>query len=199
MPLALKNVIQLDIKIGKVKANAGARDALPLFIVFQKGFDEICAKTLVVDHSPELRPITDLIKKNLQDDKNNDLPDFNLRQIMPDGYGVDYREKIENVQAGIDHQVNGDLLASLGVVLKTMQKIPKGYMTEYTIGYNANQEGANFELGIPSREFSNFNPDGTVSPYPLVEQAWDALGHTALIQMRFKVLLNFDELWQGKK
>ena len=198
MSFSLKNVINLDIKIGTVAATAPSRDVLPLFIVFQKTFDEICANTLAIDHREALRPITDDIKKNLLDDTRNKVPDFNLRQLMPDGYGVDYNEKISSVKSGVDHKVTGDLLASLGVVLKVNQKFKKGYMSEFEVGYNANEDGANFEVGKPSKEFSNFNPDGSVSPYPLVQQAWDAQGQKALTVMQFKALLNFENLWKGQ-
>ncbi len=197
MSLALKNVIQLDVKIGRVRASGGARDVLPIFIVFQKGFDEICANTLAVDHSASLRPVTDYIKENLTNDKKNKVPDFKLKQNKNQSYGVDYQTKIDNVKKGIDHQITGDLLASLGVVLKNVQKIPKGYMTEYDVGYNANQEGARFESGVPSSEFKSFDPEKEISPYPLVEQAWEANGKKALNLMKFSVLLNFEQLWAG--
>ena len=197
MSLALKNVIQLDVKMGRVKASAGARDILPLFIVFQKAFDEICANTLAVDHSDTLRPITDTIKESLTKDKKNETPDFKLKKSPSTGYGVDYETKLKKVNAGIDHEITGDLLASLGVVLKDVQKIPKGYMTEYDVGYNANQKGARFESGVPSSEFKSFDGDREVSPYPLVEQAWDEHGKKALHLMKFYVLLNFEQLWKG--
>lgn len=199
MSLALKNVIQLDVKIGRLRASGGARDVLPIFIAFQKGFDEICANTLAVDHSNSLRPITDSIKENLTSDKKNKTPDFTLKENTTQGFGVDYDKKISNVKAGIDHQITGDLLASLGVVLKNVQKIPKGYMTEYDVGYNANQDGAKFESGIPSSEFKAFDPDKAVSPYPLVQQAWDEHGKKAIHLMTFNVLLNFEQLWQGSR
>ncbi len=198
MAFSLRNVINLDIKLGTVSASAPSRDVLGLFIVFQKTFDEICANTLVINYREALRPITDDIKENLLDDSRNEVPEFNLRELMPDGYGVDYNNKISSVKAGVDHKVTGDLLASLGVVLKVNQKISKGYISELEVGYNANEDGAKFEVGKPSKEFSDFNPDGSVSPYPLVQQAWDAHGKTALTVMEFQALLNFENLWKGQ-
>ena len=195
--MSLKSIIQLDIKIGSVKASGSARDSLGLVVLFQKAFDEICANTLAIDFREQLRPITDDIKNNLTKDKRNEVPEFNLRGLMPDGYGVDYDTKIKQVEKGIDHSVDGDLLASLGVVLVNMQKISKGYMVEYDVGYNANQEGAKFEAGEPSAEFKRFKPDGSLSPYPLVEQAWAKHGKQATNMLLFKALLNFEALWIG--
>ncbi len=201
MGLALKNVIQVDFEIGKVKGTSGADDLGRAFAIFKSTFSKIGANLLVTSHrstnadvETPARELAQQMKRLILDESemmreriaevDNDL---SLYEFLGEDRKAEYSRQnimafqfeLQEMEARMD-----EITAHMGFRLENSTKTSKGFVNEYKIGI--------LDLQLDDEKIENHHIfDG-------IELAWDELGLNTAVQMTILSLDKFTELWEGK-